>query len=98
MAEACPPCAGAGRGVQPARAGRGVQPELVASAQELMRMLQVIESEILPTTLMGVAARKQGKSDRAHLQCPAPPTPPRARFPPSRLAGLAPHLLFSSPV
>ena len=34
----------------------GAQPELTASAQELIRMLQVIEDEILPKTAQGVAA------------------------------------------
>ena len=78
MADGCSSCAGE---------GRAAQPELVASAQELMRMLQVIEGEILPRTAKGVAAGHK-VSPTLHT-CSALPADPAA--------GLAPPvaLLFT---
>ena len=76
MADECSYCAGE---------GRAAQPELVASAQELMRMLQVIEGEILPRTAKGVAAGNKVSPTLSPV-VPCPPTQPLAW----------PHLLLSS--
>ena len=69
MADGCSSCAGE---------GRAAQPELVASAQELMRMLQVIEGEILPRTAKGVAAGN--KASPTLLAC-IPPLRRPSRWP-----------------
>jgi hypothetical protein len=76
--------------------GRDVQPELVASAQELMRMLQVIEGEILPRTAKGVAAGN--KASPTLLAC-IPPLRRPSRWPAFPDPGSPvsrPYLLISS--